>query len=120
MLRIVLVLCTLAGLSAGLALADEDAVHCDIRFEKSGGLTTITGLAGGKAGLAGRYRLDAQIVNGSNRSLSRQGGAFVIESDGGPSIVSRMAVSAAPRARIEVELRLESGAENATCRSTTL
>ncbi|EKF19954.1 hypothetical protein NA2_06418 [Nitratireductor pacificus pht-3B] len=120
MLRIVLVLSTLAIISARPALADENVVHCDIRFEKSGRMTTITGLAGGQAGLSGRYRLDAQILNGTNRSVSRQGGAFIIEPDGGPSVVSRMAVSAAPQTRIAVELTLEIGPRNAICRSETL
>lgn len=120
MSRVSSILCLVAGLPAAAAAADGAAMRCDIRFENAGAAMTITGLAMGRAGTTGNYRLEARIMSGSNRSLSRQGGRFVIAGARAPAVVSRLTVSAAPRTRVDVELVLESSAENARCNASTL
>src|SRR5690606_12864559 len=109
------------GIVAGLSAATAaPGLQCDIRFERAGNRMSITGLAMGEPGLEGRYALTARIANGSNRSVSSQGGRFTVGKSGDPAVVSRVSVMTVPQARVEVDLVLSTREGGTSCHSSTI
>ncbi|EAR51125.1 hypothetical protein OG2516_18185 [Oceanicola granulosus HTCC2516] len=101
-----------ALLAPGAAMAEEEA--CKIAVLQADGMATITGLAHGAQWNSGRYSMSVTVQNGTNRSVSRQGGTIASDADGAATL-ARSVVSLPPGSEAEIVLELRNGAAETRC-----
>ncbi|SEK45029.1 hypothetical protein SAMN05421666_1384 [Roseovarius nanhaiticus] len=107
----------LFALSAAQASATPSSESCSLRMSEDGNFVTLQGVVDPQIWPRGTYDMTMEVQQGSNKSLSRQAGAFGEGSafTDGFLVLSSTTVYVADGGRLTVTLSIEDGNRNASC-----
>jgi hypothetical protein len=106
------------ALIATQAIATPSPQGCALRMSENGSLVTLRGVVDPQDWPRGNYEMTIEARQGSNRSLSRQAGAFdsaSATSSKGLLVLSTTTLHVSDGGRLAVTLHVEDGNRNVSC-----